>query len=212
LANGLTLRANYTYSHCISDPSIQWAGDGTAYTNQIRKNDRGNCNQDRRQIFTTTGVYATPGQWGRALGGWRISGIWSMSSGAPFSVQSGQDTALAGYGTSRANQVLANPFMPNPTAGQWLNPAAFVTPPTGTWGTSGAYSFRGPSSVRIDAALSRIFKITESQSVEFRWEAFNLPNHVNLANPITNFSLRTFGKIQSAGDPRIMQIAMKYVF
>ena len=48
--------------------------------------------------------------------------------------------------------------------------------------------------------------------IEFRAEAFNLPNHVNPGNPGTTFTNNTFGKIQSAADPRILQLALKYVF
>ena len=62
-------------------------------------------------------------------------------------------------------------------------------------------------------AVSRIFQVTESQSAEFRWEVFNLPNHVNYDNPQSNLrSANTFGRIQGADDPRIMQFAFKYVF
>ena len=60
--------------------------------------------------------------------------------------------------------------------------------------------------------LKRNFRIREGHSIEFRAEAFNLPNHVNPGNPVTNFTNSTFGKIQSANDPRIMQLALKYVF
>jgi hypothetical protein len=60
--------------------------------------------------------------------------------------------------------------------------------------------------------LTRRFQIREGQSVEFRAEAFNLPNHVNPNNPSTVLSSQTFGKSTSALDPRIMQLALKYVF
>jgi hypothetical protein len=52
----------------------------------------------------------------------------------------------------------------------------------------------------------------EGRTLEFRAEAFKIPNHVNPGLPDTSFSSATFGKILTAGDPRIMQIALKYVF
>jgi hypothetical protein len=76
----------------------------------------------------------------------------------------------------------------------------------------------------MNAALSRIFKITERQSIEARGEAFNLPNWVNYYNPVLTLSAPNFGQviptntaglgaiIQSTQDPRIMQFALKYVF
>ena len=60
--------------------------------------------------------------------------------------------------------------------------------------------------------LTRTFQVRENQSIEFRAEAFNLPNHLNPGNPKTTLNNQNFGKIQSADDPRIMQLALKYVF
>ncbi len=72
--------------------------------------------------------------------------------------------------------------------------------------------------------MSRAFKITERQSIEARGEAFNLPNWVNLYNPVTALNSPIFGQIvpsstaglgavsQSINDPRIMQFAIKYIF
>ena len=62
-----------------------------------------------------------------------------------------------------------------------------------------------------------MFHIREKQTIQFRWEAFNLPNHANLGNPITAMNNVNFGKILSTangslGDPRILQAALKYVF
>jgi hypothetical protein len=64
----------------------------------------------------------------------------------------------------------------------------------------------------VDASLSRIFRIRERKTLEFRADAFNLPNHTRLGNPSTSLSSNTFGKINTAADPRIMQFALKYVF
>ena len=60
--------------------------------------------------------------------------------------------------------------------------------------------------------LTRTFNVRENQSVEFRAEAFNLPNHLNPENPVTALNNAEFGRITSAQDPRIVQLALKYVF
>ena len=83
---------------------------------------------------------------------------------------------------------------------------------------------------QLDLALTRTFAVGEGKSLQLRGEAFNLPNHMNPANPgvcsngtCVNALNNTgaFGKIQSdisgtsglsAGDPRILQFALKYVF
>jgi len=70
----------------------------------------------------------------------------------------------------------------------------------------------GPGSINIDMGITRTFKIGEKQSVQFRAEAFNVPNHVNPGNPDSTLTNSTFGRILSAADGRTMQMALKYVF
>ncbi|MGA2742458.1 MAG: hypothetical protein ABSG65_34100 [Bryobacteraceae bacterium] len=108
---------------------------------------------------------------------------------------------------------------------QWINPAAFVPNPSGTFGDVGRNSLRGPGTVNVDVALSRIFGITERFRLEARAEAFNVINHANFVGGIspaglvssfatmnTNLSSSAFGQVQSAFDPRILQFALKVYF
>jgi hypothetical protein len=60
--------------------------------------------------------------------------------------------------------------------------------------------------------LSRLFPIRERQHIEFRGEAFNILNRLNANNPTATLNSATFGKILSAADPRIMQLALKFIF
>src|SRR5437867_7249531 len=191
-ARGVTVQGNYTWSHCID----------TGYTDIIQTNgvmvperrgaNRGNCELDRRHNFNMSTVYETPqftNSLLRVLGtGWRVSGIVRVLSGSQLTISSGFDQALTGtvfqttntQSDQRPNQVLASPYMPTKSiANGWLNPAAFVQPALGTYGTMGRANVTGPGSVRIDMGLVRIFKFREKQSVEFRAEAFNVANHVN---------------------------------
>ena len=59
--------------------------------------------------------------------------------------------------------------------------------------------------------MTRVFKLGE-QRLQFRWEIFNVINYVNLNAPVTALNSASFGQIQSAGDPRIMQFALKFDF
>jgi hypothetical protein len=97
---------------------------------------------------------------------------------------------------------------------QWLNPAAFVPNTIGTFGNLGQASLVGPGSFAMDLAVTRNFNVPrhEGHRVELRFEFFNLTNHTNLGTPDTDLTSSTFGLIQSAGDPRILQFAMKYAF
>ena len=219
---GVTVLANYTWSHCIDD-GLQQQISGSHIAERRRVN-RGNCELDRRHNFNLSTVYETP-QFSngtvRALGtGWQVSGIVRLLSGPYLSLLSGLDNALSGTGDQRPNQLLASPYAPNKSNSVWLNPAAFTQPASGTYGTMSPRNILGPGTIQIDMSLSRTFRIREKQSVMFRAEMFNMPNHVNPCPPTgTNavcpdvtLSNSTFGRILTAGDPRIIQMALKYVF
>jgi hypothetical protein len=133
-------------------------------------------------------------------------------SGQYFDVTAGTDRALTGTGGQKGNQVRGDIFVSNKSASQWLNPTAFEIPVNGTYGAMGGMSIRGPKSIQIDMGLTRTFPIREGHSLQFRMEAFNVPNLVNLRNPVGSLNSVNFGKILDAGDPRIMQAALKYSF
>src|ERR1051325_5002875 len=118
-ARGLTLSANYTWSHCISDWWNTTANSGsgnTGYTNpDNRRFDRGNCTSsatDRRHIFNLSAVAETPRFSISALrvaaSGWRFSPILKVLSGGFMSITTSADVALNGIGNQRVNQVLGN--------------------------------------------------------------------------------------------------------
>jgi hypothetical protein len=226
-SRGVTVTANYTWSHCISDPSstdVLTTVSGYQADPDNRRYDRGNCTRaatDRRQVFNSSAVISTPqfsNRGLRALGsGWRISPILKILSGDYMTISSGQDRALTGTsGTyQRANQILVNPYG-DKSVNNYLNPAAFEQPALGTLGNVGVASVRGPGFWQLDAALSRTFQVHEAQRVEFRVEAFNLTNSFQMNDPtiggVAAINSPLFGKVTTARDPRIMQFALKYVF
>jgi hypothetical protein len=99
-----------------------------------------------------------------------------------------------------------------------LNPAAFGQPALGTLGNLGRANMKLPLSWQFDMALSRIFRFRETQSIEFRTEAFNVLNSFRLGDPAggppldMNLSSSQFGRVRLSLDPRILQFAMKYIF
>src|SRR5260370_28957360 len=66
--------------------------------------------------------------------------------------------------------------------------------------------------ITVNAALVRLFRLTERYRLETRFEAFNAVNHSNFNNPAVTLTSATFGRITAAGDPRILQFAMKLNF
>jgi hypothetical protein len=224
----VTVSANYTWSHCISDPvnTLLNAGTGGSevYIFPGRTADRGNCNtsgDDRRQVANMTAVAEVPkfpnsagwiSKWmATALSGWRGSATATLQSGSFFTVTTGEDNALTGVGGQRPRQVLANVYGDN-TLSDWVNPAAFVMPATGSYGNTGPGTILGPSLLVFNAGLSRQFRIRERHTLELRVEAQNVLNHTNLGPPILNLNSPLFGQIASSGPARIMQFAIKYAF
>jgi hypothetical protein len=128
-----------------------------------------------------------------------------------MSITTSSDIALSGIANQRVNQILASPYGAK-TVKNYLNPAAFALPATGTLGNLGAANIAGPGTWQFDVALSRTFQLREKQRIEFRAEAFNVTNAFRMNNPTTNLNSNTFGQVTSAQDPRIMQFALKYFY
>src|SRR5262249_41089237 len=133
-------------------------------------------------------------------GDWQFSPILKLRSGYFFTVSLGQDLALNGEGSGNQRPNLVpgvNPYAENKNADHWLNPAAFAKPALGELGTLGRNTLVGPGMFQLDLAVSRTFPLGEGRSIQLRGEAFNLPNYVNLSNPVASLNSGAFGKIQS---------------
>ena len=129
-----------------------------------------------------------------------------------MTIGSGLDRALTGeVGPQRARQVLVNPFADRNSL-TYLNINAFEQPALGTVGNMRPANVVGPSYFTLDLALARNFQFKESQRLEFRAEAFNVPNSLRRMDPTSMLNSNTFGQIRNAADPRIMQFALKYIF
>jgi hypothetical protein len=143
--------------------------------------------------------------------GWRFSPLLKILSGDYMSITTATDVALTDSVNQRVNQIQGTPYG-NKSANNYLNPRAFALPAAGTFGNSGKGAIAGPGLWQFDMALSRIFHVREAQTMEFRAEAFNVPNVVRMNDPTTVLSSNIFGQVTSGPDPRIMQFALKYFF
>lgn len=151
------------------------------------------------------------------LRGWTFRSILTARSGMPINVTSGSD--IVGTGRSagqRPDPVYGvDPYIRNRQALTWLTPAAFTTVFTRLekrYGYLGYNVFTGTPQQNINAALHKTFAFRESQRITFRFELFNVLNRAPLGNPVTSISDPNFGKIQTAGTPRNIQLALKYTF
>jgi len=181
--------------------------------------------------------YLTKGPAAHILGDWRLSGMGNLRSGRPFTVKAGgNDSLIGGPRGGGLVSAFADCLRDGSLAGEnrqtidlWFDPTAYAAPtaanPTkndakgnpvveGRLGNCGRNTLRGPDYIAFDFALGRSFNyFGEGRRLEFRWEMFNIFNQPAFALPGANVSSSAVGRITSmAGDPRLMQFAMKFVF
>jgi carboxypeptidase family protein len=214
LKGGLSVLTNYTLSKCTSDPATTELTGPTITDPNNPGLDYSACDSDRRHVLNVSVVAHAPTFTGKVLntllGDWQIAPLVRWQSGSPFTVTTGVDNALSGIGGQRAVQVLDNIYA-DKTPDHYLNSAAFTSPAAGTYSDLKPNAFYGPSRLQNDLAITRVFRIS-SQQLQFRWEIFNVMNKANFNNPTTALNSSNFGRILSAGDPRIMQFALKFDF
>src|SRR5207248_1328267 len=178
---------------------------------------------DRTHVLVANYIYELPlfkggaGLLHRALGGWEISGINQFQSGIPLSVRTSAD--IAGVGPGSGNQfwnLVGDPSFsvtPFTNSATWFNAAAFAIPAAGTYGAQQRNLLRGPGLWLWDMALRKNIPTFERQTLQFRFELFDILNHPNWGNPVTDPTNGSFGKVTGkTGDDRQMQLALKYIF
>ena len=214
LKNGFSALANYTLSSCKSDPATTEITGPTIVDPTNPDLDYGYCDSDRRHVINVSVVARMPSfdtpMMQALLGDWQIAPLVRWQSGSRFTVTTGVDNALSGMGGQRAVQVLENVYGSR-TVENYLNRDAFASPEPGTYSTLKPNAFVGPSQLLNDLAVTRTFKLLD-RSLQFRWEVFNVMNHARFNNPTAALNSTNFGRILTAGAPRIMQFAFKFDF
>jgi hypothetical protein len=222
--NGFTFKLAYTFGKLLDAYSATNLGQ----TPQNPANpgaERARSDFDRRHVFAASLVYQIPFYKNAnpvvrdVFSHWAVNSLVQLSSGLPFNVITGRDASLTAVGFDRPNQV-GVPYRGSyldktDKIAKFFNTAAFVANAAGTYGNTGRNSLIGPGLANVNLSLVRTFPITDRLgNVQFRSEFFNALNHANLGqpDPSLNNASTTFGKIQTAGDPRIMQFALRYQF
>ncbi|HKP87649.1 MAG TPA: TonB-dependent receptor [Blastocatellia bacterium] len=248
---GLQLTARYTWSHAIDNLSSTFSD--SANNNNLGlldpfnpRLDKGDADFDIRHRLITSFVWQIPyrsdqrGWLGKALGGWSINGIYSVHTGAPFTIFDCTNTHLNPV-CMRAQQTgiqaTSGPGHPAPdpaTPGQFqylpitgLTAGLFVNPLTGNSefgpfpaGMTGRNAFRAPGFWNLDTGIYKNFRISESKSVQLRGEFFNIFNHSNLYLVPTQTDISQGDFIPAARglrtdgtqDRRNVQLALKFIF
>jgi hypothetical protein len=80
-------------------------------------------------------------------------------------------------------------------------------------GDVGRNVLRGPNQNDVDLSIAKRFSVTESRNLEVRADFFNVLNHANRDNPVSDISSADFGRALSfSSSPRIVQLALKFTF
>jgi hypothetical protein len=158
----------------------------------------------------------------RFTAGWELSGVSTFAKGEPVQLSENDDNSLLGAFNanvdvpSYANNGTTLYENKNPRKGlPYFTPGFFQPEPVGQVGNAMRRYFSGPGLDNYDMALLKSTTITESTKLQFRAEAFNVFNHTQFKNPngtVNNTGLGGFGYVTSAQDPRIMQVALKFLF
>jgi hypothetical protein len=224
-SNGLSLLANYTWSKNLSNApdfrSPMFESSIPQNNNDLNAEKGLAC--DVRHRFVVSAVYDIPslagGRLTRALTrNWRISTLYQLQSGFPFTISVFGDTANAGTVVGE-NPIRAN-YTGQPVFGSgtgttdaWFNPSAFATPAAYTFGNAGRNTVYGPGMQTLDAALVRSFAIAEKVHLEIRAEAYNAMNHSNWGTPNRFVNTPQFGNITEAATPgREFQVSARLSF
>lgn len=187
--------------------------------------NRGRSDFDRRHVFVASWLWSPAFKSGQAwqnlaLANWTFTGIHSLQSGQPISFAMGDDVALDGTGGRQRAELNGQPIARAHSSradmiDQFFNINAFV--PTaqvarGVYGNSGRNILSGPAMANSDISVIKDIPVKERYKAQFRSEFFNVFNQVNFSNPDSTVNSRNFGRIRSAGSPRVIQFALKFLW
>jgi hypothetical protein len=157
--------------------------------------------------------------------GWSIAGTARFASGLPVTLLDDSDNSLLGtLGNGINNYLLDTPqyngapleINTNPRNSRLaFNRSAFATETFGQLGNVPRRFFYGPGISNVDMTVTKMLRVTESKSFEFRLEAFNAFNHAQFYGPAAvdgEVNDPNFGQVVSAAAPRLVQMAVKFAF
>jgi hypothetical protein len=224
-SKSLGILAGYTYGKSLDDSS--------SLAEEVNPIDPGLSKAlsafDLRHNFVISFNYSVSGRiFGREnrwTEGWSISGVMRAATGLPVTFYNNNDTSLIGSIPNGINnngldtpdrapgnlQIHNNPRNGLPA----FNTSLFSLPALGQFGTAARRFFSGPGMLNFDTALQKNVRLTESRALQFRLETFNMFNHAQFFGPSGvdgNISDATFGQVVNSMPPRLVQLAVRFVF
>ncbi len=234
-ASGLTMQANWMYSHEIDQDSAGGGDSDFPQNPACLSCERASGDFDVRHTVNANAVYSLP--YGRqrnyrggpapvraVFGDWDITSIVTARTGLPVNITIDRSSSqvATGYTTNqRPDRVAGVPLYPASGSGiaNWINPAAFAAP-AGLYGTLGRNALHGPGLWQADLGLAKQIPLTEQARLAFRAEFFNIFNRAQYGQPLGDFTGSGFGAIIApvntgpvgTGTPRQIQLSLRASF
>jgi hypothetical protein len=204
ISRGLSLTADYAYSHALSevlDNGVLGGGPQQPFNYAA---EYGNASNDVRNNLSYTLLYQLPFGPGKqflngnsaftkdVVGGWSLASLGIFHSGVASTVYISTNNGINSDTSNQRPNIVPgiSPVLSRSThvrtAGNfvpWLNFNAFTEPAAGTYGNSRNGDFYGPSFAQADLSVIKDTSITERVRGQFRAEFFNILNHPNFATP-----------------------------
>jgi hypothetical protein len=225
-AHGLLFLANYTWAKAMDTMTVNAYHKAPATWQDAYdfRADYGPASTDIRHMLSGNFVYELPvGQGKRfinhgghllngVLGGWRLSSMFQLDTGIPFTPTVGTaNLSGALSGSWRPNRI-GSGTVSHPTIAEWFNPSAFQDPTPYTYGDSGRNILYGPSWRDMDLSLAKAFKIGERFRFQLRADAFDVFDVSNFGLPDAGIGDGSTGIIKTANTARNVQLGAKLEF
>jgi len=219
----LSGKAYYSFGRGYEDVDFQGGGLPGVQNAMRLADERARTAADRTHNFVLSGVWRldyakdSTSVAGLLARDWIVSAVVTLQTGVPLTIGAGQDRNLDGLTNDRADLV-GNPELDHGRPREeliegWFNVAAFANPALGTNGSSPRSVVDGPGYRNVDLGIFRDIPLAGRSMFQFRIEATNVLNTVNLSNPGTNLTgTATFGKIRSARNMRQIQLGGRFSF
>jgi hypothetical protein len=249
-AHGFSLLANFTWSKLIDDSSSDWGGfwslDALGQDFYNRRAERSVSAGDVPLRLTVAPIYELPfgpgrkwaqsGVAGQVIGGWRVTGIYTVSNGYPFGItDNSYGYCNAAHLIQDRPNMIGNPLPAgfNQTVQHWFDitafdfsgtcPAAGLVAQTGGYDTTKAFgdapryfsNIRVPGVNNIDFSLQKDFRLPvgEQTRLTFRADFYNMPNHPQLGAPVSDPTQSTYGTINYTSiSNRTVQLGLHLYF
>ena len=232
LSTGISVGANYMYSHSIDDAGALGGTSTVVAQNwQDIAAEEGNSSLDQRHKVSGTYLYELPfgkdkfwltsGTPSHIMEGFSVSGTFTFATGTPLSpsYQAAESSVACGTAGSLRPDLTGQPVNAGGSLKEWFNPAAFTAPtaansqyPCAIYGNAPRNSIAGPGTIQNNMSLSKTMQLGDTRSMEIRATASNVFNTVQYSGVDTNVASPTFGQVNSVAAMRAFSFLARFRF